>query len=190
MLSFSSKQRYFLYRGVTDMRKGFNGLSGLVREHIEHDLMSGDVFIFMNRRRDRVKLLMWDATGFAVWYKVLESGTFELPDNGEETSLELNWSRLVMLLEGVELKVLKGGKDMTEEPDLMPINLYFVGKHPSNPILYTFISPLTFADNKSKVMGRTPKQILQLLDQQDHSGLSVAKFCAYSEVTDPPIPHI
>ena len=56
MLSFSSKQRYFLYRGVTDMRKGFNGLSGLVREHIEHDLMSGDVFIFMNRRRCRLPL--------------------------------------------------------------------------------------------------------------------------------------
>ena len=92
------------------MRKGFNGLSGLVREHIEHDLMSGDVFIFLNRRRNRVKLLMWDATGFAVWYKVLESGTFELPDNGEESSLELNWSRLVMLLEGVELKSIKRRK--------------------------------------------------------------------------------
>ena len=92
------------------MRKGFNGLSGLVRDHIEHDLMSGDVFIFLNRRRNRVKLLMWDATGFAVWYKVLESGTFELPDNGEESSLELNWSRLVMLLEGVELKSIKRRK--------------------------------------------------------------------------------
>ena len=106
MLSFSSKQRYFLYRGTTDMRKGFNGLSGLVRAHIEHDLMSGDVFIFLNKRRDRIKLLMWDATGFAVWYKVLERGTFELP-GGEGASLELDWTKLVLLLEGVELKSVK-----------------------------------------------------------------------------------
>lgn len=110
MLSFSSKQRYFLYRGATDMRKGFNGLSGLVRQHIEHELMSGDVFIFLNRRRDRVKLLMWDATGFAVWYKVLECGTFELPQDGDDTSVELSWSKLVMLLEGVELKSIKKRK--------------------------------------------------------------------------------
>jgi transposase len=79
MLSFSSRQRYFLYRGATDMRKGFNGLSGLVREHISHELMSGDAFIFLNKRRDRVKILVWDRTGFVVWYKVLEQGTFEMP---------------------------------------------------------------------------------------------------------------
>ena len=88
MLSFSSRQRYFLYRGATDMRKGFNGLSGLVRQHIDHDLLSGDVFIFLNKRRDRVKLLVWDRTGFVVWYKVLEQGTFELPA-AEKESLEL-----------------------------------------------------------------------------------------------------
>lgn len=82
MLSFSSTQRYFLYRPATDMRKGFAGLSGLVREHIEHELMSGDVFIFINRRRDRIKLLMWDVTGFALYYKQLERGSFELPQMG------------------------------------------------------------------------------------------------------------
>lgn len=109
MLSFSSRQRYFLYRGVTDMRKGYNGLCGLVRQHIEHELMSGDVFIFLNRRRDRIKLLMWDATGFAVWYKVLERGTFELPA-GDKNSVELSWSALVMLLEGIELKSVKKRK--------------------------------------------------------------------------------
>lgn len=55
MLSFSARQRYFLYRGATDMRKGFNGLSGLVRRHIRQgELLSGDVFIFLNKRRDRI----------------------------------------------------------------------------------------------------------------------------------------
>ncbi len=66
MLSFSSRQRYFLYRGVTDMRKEFNGLSGVVREHIGHALLSGDVFLFLNKRRDRLKLLVWDRDGFIV----------------------------------------------------------------------------------------------------------------------------
>jgi len=68
MLSLSSQQRYFLYRGVTDMRKGFNGLNGLVRQHLQQDPLSGDVFLFLNRRRDRIKLLMWDKTGFALYY--------------------------------------------------------------------------------------------------------------------------
>jgi len=111
MLSFSSKQRYFLYRGVTDMRKSFNGLSGLVNSQFSHPLLSGDVFIFVNRRRDRIKLLMWDSSGFAIYYKRLERGTFELPLCGEDqSSLELSWSELVMLLEGIELKSVKRRK--------------------------------------------------------------------------------
>lgn len=110
MLSFSSHQRYFLYRDPTDMRKGFAGLSGLVRQHIDHDLLSGDVFIFINRRRDRIKLLMWDSTGFALYYKQLERGTFELPQGGSGLSSELRWSDLVMLLEGIEIKSIRRRK--------------------------------------------------------------------------------
>lgn len=106
MLSFSSPQRYFLYRSATDMRKGFNGLSGLVRTHFGHDLLSGDVFIFMNKRRDRIKLLVWDRNGFVVWYKVLERGTFELPA-AEQATLELSWTDLHLLLEGIEIKSAK-----------------------------------------------------------------------------------
>jgi len=109
MLSFSSHQRYFLYRGVTDMRKGFNGLSGLVRAHISHELLSGDVFIFLNKRRDRIKLLVWDRNGFVVWYKVLEQGTFELPAAENET-LEMSWTDIQLLLEGIEIKSVKRRK--------------------------------------------------------------------------------
>ena len=110
MLSFSSKQRYFVYGPPTDMRKGFSGLSGLVRQHMNHELLSGDVFIFINRRRDRIKLLMWDVTGFALYYKQLERGTFELPAVAQNGSLELSWSELVMLLEGIEMKSIKRRK--------------------------------------------------------------------------------
>jgi transposase len=109
MLSFSSRQRYFLYRAATDMRKGFNGLSGLVRAHISHELMSGDVFIFLNKRRDRVKLLVWDRNGFVVWYKVLERGTFELPA-AEKPSLEMSWTDIQLLLEGIEINSVKRRK--------------------------------------------------------------------------------
>lgn len=110
MLSFSASQRYFLYAAPADMRKGFSGLGGLVRRHIGHDLMGGDVFIFVNRRRDRIKLLMWEGTGFALYYKQLESGTFELPGGGGGSSVELGRAELAMLLDGIELKSAKRRK--------------------------------------------------------------------------------
>ncbi len=92
------------------MRKGFSGLSGLVRAHMDQELMSGDVFIFVNRRRDRIKLLMWDITGFALYYKQLERGTFELPLAAREGTAELSWPELVLVLEGIELKSIKRRK--------------------------------------------------------------------------------
>ena len=111
MLSFSSHQRYYLYVGASDMRKGFNGLAGLVRTYIGEDLLlKGDVFIFINGRRDRIKLLMWDKTGFALYYKQLERGTFDVPRATVGSSIELSWSELVMLLEGIELKSIKRRK--------------------------------------------------------------------------------
>ncbi len=91
------------------MRKGFNGLSGLVREHISHELTSGDVFIFLNKRRDRIKLLVWDRNGFIVWYKVLEQGTFEMPA-AENDALEMSWMDIQLLLEGIEIKSVKRRK--------------------------------------------------------------------------------
>jgi transposase len=90
------------------MRKSFNGLSGIVNQYFNHPLMSGDVFIFINKRRDRIKLLMWDVTGFALYYKRLEQGTFELPKmEANQTSYEMNWQGLVMLLEGIKLNSIK-----------------------------------------------------------------------------------
>ena len=91
------------------MRKGFNGLSGLVRDHISHQLTSGDVFIFLNKRRDRIKLLVWDRNGFVVWYKVLERGTFEMPA-AEKESVEMSWTDIQLLLEGIEIKSAKRRK--------------------------------------------------------------------------------
>jgi len=111
MLNFSSRHRYYLYAGRTDMRKSFNGLSGLVRAHMETDLMSGDIFLFINKRKDRLKMLVWEPTGFAIYYKRLERGTFEIPENvSGKSSIQLSWSSLIMLLEGIELKSIKKRK--------------------------------------------------------------------------------
>jgi len=108
MISFSSKQRYFLYRGITDMRKSFNGLSGIVNNYFDHSLMSRDIFIFINRRKNHIKLLMWDVTGFAIYHKRLEKGTFEIPALDEEqATVEMSWRDVVLMLEGIQLKSVK-----------------------------------------------------------------------------------
>ena len=114
MLPLSSAQRYYLYRHPTDMRKSFNGLSGLVRNELGADPVSGDVFIFVNRRRDKIKLLVWDRTGFIIFYKSLEQGTFELPRfNSGDNSYALKWEELILILEGVELKSVRRRKRYT-----------------------------------------------------------------------------
>lgn len=106
MFALSSAQRYFVYRGVTDMRKGIDGLSGLIREHLGSNPESGDAYVFINRRRDQLKLLIWDRTGFALYIKRLERGTFELPEPGSGTGAgqAVRWDELVMILEGVSLR--------------------------------------------------------------------------------------
>ena len=106
MLGSVGTRRYFLYGGVADMRKGFDGLSGLVRNEMQGDLLSGDAFLFINKRRNMMKLLVWDRTGFMIYYKRLEQGTFELPqDTGNQ--VEIDWADLVMILEGVRLQSIR-----------------------------------------------------------------------------------
>ncbi len=108
MLSFSSKQRYFLYRGICDMRKSFNGLGTLVNNEFNHSLMSKDIFIFINKRKNHIKLLMWDDTGFCIYHKRLAKGTFQFPViEGMEKDLELHWRDVVLLLEGIDFKSVK-----------------------------------------------------------------------------------
>lgn len=83
------------------MRKGFDGLSGLVRDGLLHNPLSGDVFIFFNKRRTQVKLLLWEGDGFSIYHKRLERGTYELP---LPTSRELRSDELMLILQGISLK--------------------------------------------------------------------------------------
>jgi transposase len=97
---------YQLYRKACDMRKSFDGLSGLVSNELGRDPLSGEVFIFLNRRGNLIKLLRWEAGGFVLYYKRLEEGTFS-PPILEERSTLIKWPELVLMLEGIEMKEYK-----------------------------------------------------------------------------------
>jgi transposase len=111
MNPFSSSQRFFLYRSPTDMRRSFSGLSGIVTNELKMSLTTGDVFIFINKPRNSIKLLVWDRNGFVIYYKRLEQGTFQIPEspNGLK-EIKIRWGELVMLLEGLELRWIKQRK--------------------------------------------------------------------------------
>ena len=79
MISLPHPVRVFLHTPATDLRKGFDALSGLVTTAFAQDPTSGHLFLFVNRRRDRLKILYWDRDGLAIWYKRLEKGSFQLP---------------------------------------------------------------------------------------------------------------
>jgi len=110
-ISLSKAQRYFMYSRSTDMRKGFNGLCGLVRNEFMQNPLSGDVFIFINRPRNRIKLLHWQGDGFAIYYKRLEKGTYEFPEiTSDAVCLELSAQQLLLILEGISLLSVKTRK--------------------------------------------------------------------------------
>lgn len=103
--------RIYLCTSAADMRKGFDTLAALVREHLGHDPLSGHLFLFVGRSRDRLKIMYWDNDGYALWYKRLEEGTFRLPSAKKSgASVELKASELAMLLEGIDLTSIKRRK--------------------------------------------------------------------------------
>lgn len=104
MLGPASDTKIFLYAHATDMRKGFVGLSGIIREEFNADPTDGSLFIFINRRRDRMKLLHFSSGGFWLYYRLLEAGTFEsLKPKGDAPGIEIDSTELSMLLSGVSL---------------------------------------------------------------------------------------
>lgn len=104
MFSLGTSDRFRLYSDPVDMRKGFDGLCGLVTNDLGQDPTNGSVYIFINRVRDKVKLLHWRSGGFVLYYKRLESGTFEQPLYDESVgSLRLSYTQLVMLIDGVAI---------------------------------------------------------------------------------------
>jgi len=112
MVTFGSTMRYFIYRGAVDMRKSFDGLQGLVKNHVGRSGLEGEVYLFFNRRRTQVKMLVWDRSGFVIYYKRLEQGTFEQFSGGNESDAaqSVSWSHLQMIMEGVKLQSIEQRK--------------------------------------------------------------------------------
>lgn len=104
MLAINSNIRIFMATGPTDMRKGFDGLFGLVTGKLELDPLSGHLFLFLNRRRDKLKILYWDGDGLAIWYRRLEQGSYQIPKLASDaTHVEIRSDELIMLLRGIDL---------------------------------------------------------------------------------------
>jgi transposase len=93
------------------MRKSFDSLSGIVRHELKKDPLSTDVFIFLNRRRNQVKLLLWEGDGFSLYHKRLEKGTFELPASTDgQTAIYIEADQLLLLLKGISLRHIRRRK--------------------------------------------------------------------------------
>jgi len=117
MLNVPMSLRVFAKTTPTDMRKSFDGLAGLVEQELGQQVESGHLFLFFNRRRDRVKVLWFVGDGLVIWYKRLEGGTFEVPratlamhDDGfvsPAATIEMRTSELTLILDGIELSSVR-----------------------------------------------------------------------------------
>ena len=112
MIHLPASVRVYLCLTPCDMRKSFDSLHALVREHLELDAFAGHLFVFASRRKDRVKILYWDRDGFAVWSKRLEEGTYAVPfdDTSAERRQEITAQELAALLSGIDLSAAKRRK--------------------------------------------------------------------------------
>ena len=105
LLSLGGHVGYYLYMGNADMRRTFEGLCGLVRNEMNQDPLDHQVYIFINKRRTQVKLLLWEGDGFSIYHKRLEAGTFERPVMIENTrQVTLTRTQLQLILQGVKLE--------------------------------------------------------------------------------------
>lgn len=105
MLGFHSHQRYFMCTTPVDMRKGIDGLCGVIRHILDDNPQNGCVFIFFNKDRDKIKLLVWDVSGYVMYHKRLEQGTFEVVrGNDGKVKQTLRYDHLVMLLSGISVR--------------------------------------------------------------------------------------
>jgi len=105
MFSLTSSLSFFLFARPTDMRKSFDALCGIISTQLSKNPLSCDVYIFINKTRNKIKLLYWESGGFVLYYKRLENGTLELPEaQSMGASVTITWPDLVLIIEGISLK--------------------------------------------------------------------------------------
>jgi len=118
MLHLSASCRYYLHRSATDMRKGFDSLCGIVSSQLQMNVLSGAVFIFINKKQTQVKLLLWEGDGLAVYYKRLEKGTYEVPlINKNDEDISISHEALQHILQGVSLRSVRKRKRYQQPPE-------------------------------------------------------------------------
>jgi transposase len=108
MFALTTTNIFYLYRYPADMRKSFDSLCGIVQNELQRNPSSGDVFIFINKPRNRMKMLHWERGGYLLYYKRLESGTLEMPEFDTKTNEYcIPWHELVMMVEGISVRNIK-----------------------------------------------------------------------------------
>jgi len=121
MIGLALGVKVYLCTTPTDMRRGFDGLSGMAESLMNQDPLSGHLFVFRNRNRDKLKILYWDQDGLAIWYKRLEQGTFQFPTDGPkakedlQAGVEITHSQLSLLLGGIDLASARKRKRYAKE---------------------------------------------------------------------------
>lgn len=117
MLSLPSSVRIYLCLAPADMRRSFDGLARMTEEILEADPFSGHLFVFRNRRGDRLKILYWDRSGLALWAKRLEEGVFVFPSANDSRRVLITPGELSMILDGVDLATARRGKRYARASD-------------------------------------------------------------------------
>lgn len=102
--------RIFVCLVPADMRRSFDGLARMTHEVVARDPLSGHLFVFRNKRGDRVKVLQWDGDGYALWYKRLEAGVFAFPETADGARVEMSASELMLVLDGIEVREVRRRK--------------------------------------------------------------------------------
>lgn len=116
MIGISPSTPIFLYTSATDMRKSFDGLCGLVTNFMEKKPDNGNLFVFVNRQRNRMKILVWDRHGFWLFYKRLEEGRFQLPmPQPDNKDLPISYEQLLMMIEGIDFSSIKRRKRFSKK---------------------------------------------------------------------------
>lgn len=117
MLAVASTTRVYLYMQAVDMRRSYDGLHAIVQSEFARDIRLGDYFMFINRRRDRIKIIWWDRDGLAIFMKRLESGSIQKPIvEGNAKSLMIDHAQLSMLLTGIDVSNIKRRKRFDVQP--------------------------------------------------------------------------
>ena len=111
MLQLSNSVKYYWYSGAADMRKSFDALCGIVNQHMQLNILQGGVYIFVNKKRNQIKLLTWDGDGLAIYYKRLEKGVYELPVMSvSDQSASIDVVQLQLILQGIVLSSVRTKK--------------------------------------------------------------------------------